>query len=304
MNISNSLIKIIELALDTLIKISGSDIRLHGNRNVPDQPVLYVINHFTRLETILMPYIIIKNMKKYPISLADYSFFSGRMSTFMDMVGAISTTDPNRDTILINALLTDCHPVIIFPEGQIIKDKKIIEKGKYIVYNAGLRRPPHSGAAQIALRTEFIREKLRVFHVRGDDSAIARLATHFGFDPADVDKIINKETYIIPVNITYYPVRARENALSKLANRFVNNISTEFQEEMEVEGPIIMGRVDIDINFGKPMLIKKYITTSSGMSKMLADNNPYLNPEEFKKLVPFRKICIRMRYDYMNAIYG
>ena len=76
MNISNSLIKIIELALDTLIKISGSDIRLHGNRNVPDQPVLYVINHFTRLETILMPYIIIKNIKKYPISLADHSFLA------------------------------------------------------------------------------------------------------------------------------------------------------------------------------------------------------------------------------------
>jgi esterase/lipase/1-acyl-sn-glycerol-3-phosphate acyltransferase len=304
MSISNSLIKIIEVAIDILIKVSGTDMRLHGNRNVPDQPVLYVINHFTRLETILMPYIIIKNIKKYPISLAHHSFFSGGMSTFMDKVGAISTTDPNRDTILINALLTDSHPVIIFPEGQIIKDKKIIEKGKYLVYNAGLRRPPHSGAAQIALRTEFIREKLRVFHVRGDDSSIARLATHFGFDPADVDKIINKETYIVPVNITYYPVRAQENALSKLANRFVNNISTEFQEEMEVEGPIIMGRVDIDINFGKPMLIKKYITTSSGMSKMLADTNPYLNPEEFKKLVPFKKLCVSVRSDYMNAIYG
>jgi len=42
------------------------------------------------------------------------------------------------------------------------------------------------------------------------------------------------------------------------------------------------GRVDIDINFGKPMLIKKYITTSSGMSKMLADNNPYLNRRSLK----------------------
>jgi esterase/lipase/1-acyl-sn-glycerol-3-phosphate acyltransferase len=304
MNISNSLIKTIEVALDTLIKLSGADIRLHGTENVPDQPVLYVINHFTRLETILMPYIIKKSSKKYPVSLAHHSFFSGDMSTFMDKVGAISTTDPNRDKIFINALLNDSHPVIIFPEGQIIKDKKIIEKGKYVVYNAGIRRPPHSGAAQIALRTEFIREKLKAFHASNDDSSIFRIASHFGFDPADVDKIINKETYIVPVNITYYPVRAQENALSKLANRFVNNISTQFQEEMEVEGPIIMGRVDIDINFGKPMLIKKYITANSGMIKMLADNNPYLNPEEFKKLIPFKKLCVSMRYDYMNAIYG
>ena len=99
MSISHSLIKIIEVAIDILIKVSGTDMRLHGNRNVPDQPVLYVINHFTRLETILMPYIIIKNIKKYPISLAHHSFFSGGMSTFMDKVGSISTTDPNRDTI-------------------------------------------------------------------------------------------------------------------------------------------------------------------------------------------------------------
>ncbi len=293
-----------EIALNTLIKVSGTDIRLHGTENVPDQPVLYVINHFTRLETILMPYIIKKISKKYPVSLAHQSFFSDNMKTLMDKVGAISTTDPNRDAILINALLTDCHPVIIFPEGQMIKDKKIIEKGKYIVYNAGLRRPPHLGAAQIALRTQFIREKLRVFRTRGDDSSISRIATHFGFDPADVDKIINKETYIVPVNITYYPVRAQENALSKLANRFVNNISTEFQEEMEVEGPIIIGKVDIDINFGKPMQVNKYITPGTGFNKMLADNNTYLDNEALKKLVPFKKICVSMMYDYMNAIYG
>ena len=199
----------------------------------------------------------------------------------MDKVGAISTADPNRDKILINALLTDSHPVIIFPEGQIIKDKKIIEKGKYIVYNAGIRRPPHSGAAQIALLTQFIREKLRTFHLRGDNSSIARMAAHFGFDPADVEKIINKETYIVPVNITYYPVRAQENDLSKLASRFINNISTRFQEEMEVEGHMIMGKVDIDINFGKPIPVKKYITPSKALNKMLADDNPYLDNDRF-----------------------
>ena len=130
------------------------------------------------------------------------------------------------------------------------------------------------------------------------------LRTHFDFDPADVEKIINKETYIVPVNITYYPVRAQENAFSKLANRFVNNISTEFQEEMEVEGPIIMGKVDIDINFGKPLLIKKYITSNSGMRKMLADNNAYLNKDDLKNFFPFKKVCISLMYDYMNAIYG
>jgi esterase/lipase/1-acyl-sn-glycerol-3-phosphate acyltransferase len=304
MKISNDLINIIEAALDTLIKASGMDLRLHGLENVPDHPVLYVINHFTRIETILMPYIIKKNIKKYPVSLADKSFFSGRMGEFMDNVGAISTADPNRDKIFINALLTDSHPVIIFPEGQIIKDKKIIEKGKYIVYNSGIRRPPHSGAAQIALLTQFIRTKLRTFHLRGDNSSTARMAAHFGFDLTDVENIINKETYIIPVNITYYPVRARENELSKLAARLINNMSPRFQEELEVEGNMILGKVDIDINFGKPIPVKNYITPNKALNKMLADDHPYLDNDNFKKFIPFRKICVNMMADYMNAIYG
>lgn len=303
MNISASLVHLIEVALDTLIKTTGTDIRLHGVENVPAQPVLYVINHFTRMETILMPYVIKKNIKRYPISLAHHSFFSGELGTFMDKVGAVSTNDPNRDRIFINALLTDSYPVIIFPEGQIIKDKKIIEKGKYLVYNAGIRRPPHSGAAQIALRTEFVREKLRKFRSSGDSSAIDRMAAHFGFNSAEINKIISKETYIVPVNITYYPVRAQENILSKLAGRFVKNISTRLQEELEVEGPMVLGKVDIDINFGKPMSARRYIATNRKLSRLSTDNNPYLDAGEFKKINSFKKTCVSMMHDYMNAIY-
>ncbi|HUN55763.1 MAG TPA: alpha/beta fold hydrolase [Smithella sp.] len=304
MTISNDLINIIEAALDALIKASGMDLRLHGLENVPNHPVLYVINHFTRIETILMPYIIKKNIKKFPVSLADKSFFNGRMGEFMDHVGAISTADPNRDKIIINALLRDSHPVIIFPEGQIIKDKKIIEKGKYIVYNSGVRRPPHSGAAQMALLAQFIREKLRTFHLRGDYSSAARMAAHFGFDPADVKKIINKETYIVPVNITYYPVRAQENELSKLVGQFINNISTRYQEELEVEGSMMLGKVDIDINFGQPIPVKNYIASDKTLNMMLADNNPYPDNGNFKNNFAFRKLCVNMTSDYMNAIYA
>ena len=304
MNISASLINLIEVTLDKLIKTTKTDIRLHGVENVPAQPVLYVINHFTRMETILMPYVIKKNIKRYPISLAHHSFFSGELGNFMNKVGAVSTTDPNRDKIFINALLTDSYPVIIFPEGQIIKDKKIIKKGKYLVYNAGIRRPPHSGAAQIALRTVFVREKLRKFRAGGDSSSVDRMAAHFGFDSAETNKIISKETYIVPVNITYYPVRAQENVLSKLAGRFVKNISTLLQEELEVEGPMVLGKVDIDINFGKPMSAKNYIASNKKLSKLLRDDNPYLDAGEFKKIDPFKKTCVRMMHDYMNAIYG
>jgi esterase/lipase/1-acyl-sn-glycerol-3-phosphate acyltransferase len=304
MKIADDLVNIIAVAVDTLIQAAGIDMRLHGMENIPDQPVVYVVNHFTRLETVLMPYIIKKNLKKYPVSLAHESFFTGRMKEFMDNVGAVSTANPDKDKIFINSLLIDKHPVVIFPEGQIIKDKKIIEEGKYLIYNAGIRRPPHSGAARIALLTEFMREKLRIFKARNDKASIARIASRFDFDSADVEKIISKETYIVPVNITYYPVRARENALSRLAGKFFKNISSRIQEELEVEGPIVLGKVDIDINFGRPLSAKSYISSKWKLKRMMTDNNIYINMEAFKKIPAFRTSCIKMMYDYMNAIYS
>ncbi len=304
MKISEDLINIIEWAVDTLIKAAGIDLRLHGMENIPDQPVIYVVNHFTRLETVLMPYILKKYLKKYSVSLAHESFFTGRMKDFMDNVGAVSTADPDKNKIFIKSLLTDKYPVIIFPEGQIIKDKKIIEKGKYLVYNAGIRRPPHSGAARIALLTAFIREKLRILHFRKDNTSIARIASRFDLQTADVEKIIDKETHIVPVNITYFPVRARENALSKLARKYLNNLSTRLLEELEVEGPILLGKVDIDINFGRPIPAKSYIRSKWTLRRMIADHNTYLNTENFKKIPAFRKTCVKLMHDYMNAIYS
>ncbi|HPD57220.1 MAG TPA: alpha/beta fold hydrolase [Smithellaceae bacterium] len=304
MEISNRLVKTIIATLDALIQAAGMDIRVHGQENVPDQPVLYVVNHFTRMETVLMPYIIKKTIKKFPISLADKSFFGGKMGEVMEKLGAISTADPNRDTILINALLTGNNPVIIFPEGQMIKDKKLIEKGKYMVFNTGARRPPHTGAARIALRSQFLREELRLFRQKGDKGSIKQLAAHFGFDAKDVDKILKQETYIVPVNITYYPVRARENVISKVVGRFVKDISERFEEEMQVEGSMLTHGVDIDINFGAAIPMKKYIATSAGLHKMLSDEKLYLQPGELKYAAPFKKLYIAIMYEYMDAIYS
>ncbi|HPH56269.1 MAG TPA: hypothetical protein PLL41_10375, partial [Smithella sp.] len=75
MNISKDLVNFIMFSLDTLIQTAGIDIRLHGLEKVPDQPVVYVINHFTRLETVLMPYLIKKHLHKEAVSLAHESFF-------------------------------------------------------------------------------------------------------------------------------------------------------------------------------------------------------------------------------------
>ena len=95
---------------------------------------------------------------------------------------------------------------------------------------------------------------------------------------ADLGTIIRQDTCIVPVNITYYPVRARDNAINKLVGRFVKDMSARFEEELEVEGTMVMEGVDIDINFGKPISARDYLHSSAQIEAMLADDTRYLSP--------------------------
>ena len=133
MSISNFMIKAAKMTIDAILKASEADIRTHGVENIPASHVLFAVNHFTRMETAFLPALINKYTKQPALSLADSSFFKGKFGVLLEKIGAVSTKHPDRDRILANALLTGKMSVIIFPEGQMIKDKKLIEKGKLLV---------------------------------------------------------------------------------------------------------------------------------------------------------------------------
>ncbi|MCU0848268.1 MAG: alpha/beta fold hydrolase [Spirochaetes bacterium] len=301
MEISNILIKTIGTALDSLFKNSGAKIRVHGAENIPDDPVLYVVNHFTRMETVFIPYLVQRTTGKFPISLAHYSFFGGGLGNLMVKLGAISTRDPERDNLMIKCLLTDENPVVIFPEGQMIKDKKIIEKGKYMVYNVGIRRPPHSGAARTALVSQFYREKIRFLQESGNQNAVQKIMERFGITDSTED-VLNRETYIVPVNITYYPVRARDNSINKIIQKFSKEVSPRLEEELLVEGTMLLEGVDIDVTFGEPILIKKYLFDKGSIRKMISNHDLYLDGE-LSDNSHLTSMSLKLMQRYMECIY-
>jgi esterase/lipase/1-acyl-sn-glycerol-3-phosphate acyltransferase len=247
------------LAIKAIANLSKANISHYGEENIPEGSNIFVINHFTRLETFLMPYVIFR-LTGIPVwSLASFELFKGAFGTYLEKVGAVSTKNPNRDRLIVKTLLTGEANWIIFPEGSMIKNKKIIEKGHFMVSVAGGKHPPHTGAATLGLRAEFYRQRLRELAVE-NSTEVDYLLEQFQIE--DLEPVINGKTHIVPVNLTYYPIRARENILSSLAVHLVDDLPERIIEEIMTEGSMLLSGVDIDIRFGKPIEIKECLQCS------------------------------------------
>lgn len=250
------------LATGSMIRLmqslSRARVIIHNEKHIPGDSIVFVVNHFTRIETLLLPYHIY-NLTALPVwSLADYSFFEGPFSGFLENVGAVSTRNPDRDRLMVKSLLTREANWIIYPEGCMVKHKNnALDRPFFFPSSKGVRPHAHSGAAALALRTEFYRQRLIRLVERGDPEA-ARLQGLFKIN--DLRPVLAGKTWIVPVNITYYPVRARENLLSRLAERYIDNISEQLREEFLTEGTMLFSGVDIDINFGQPIDVRQSLT--------------------------------------------
>ena len=125
-----------------------------------------------------------------------------------------------------------------------------------MITHAGGKHPPHTGAASLALRTEFYRKRLGRMWVEAQDEA-KRLMSFFQID--SIEAVLEKSKHIVPINITYYPIRAYENIVSKLFARLVDDIPERVQEEIMAEGTMLLSGVDADIRFGDPIEVEKFM---------------------------------------------
>lgn len=287
-------------AIKTLSNLSKAKIALHAQEKIPEGSIIFVINHFTRLETFLMPAQIF-SLTKVPVwSLADYELFKGAFGSYLEKVGAVSTKNPDRDLLIVKTLLTGEANWIIFPEGRMVKNKKIIEKGRFMISWAGGKHPPHTGAGTLALRTEFYRQRLRRLSEKKPDEAQYLMDL---FQIKSLDPVLDRSTYIVPVNLTYYPIRAQANILSKLALRLVDDLPERIVEELMTEGSMLISGVDIDIHFGDPIPIGDHLRHASIRKDIeTAARINFDDPIASKSTL--RKEALKLMQRYMTAIYG
>ncbi|MCP4670765.1 MAG: EstA protein, partial [Desulfobacula sp.] len=249
-----------ELSNYTLKSFSGlskANTKISGQDNIPEGAIIFTANHFTRIETIFLPYHIHNITKKQVWSLAAAELFNvGILKGMLSNLGAVSTKDPHRDELILKTLLSGNVHWIVFPEGMMVRNKKVIQKDHFILKDDKAVSRPHTGAAILALRCEFYRERIKRMK-KLDLSEFERLKKEF--DIEDIDKILQQQTYIVPVNITYYPANSRENILSKIAGVMMKEPSKIVMDELMTEGSKLFSNVNINIRFGKPIEIHPYL---------------------------------------------
>jgi len=288
------------LAIKTLAGLSKAKIEIHGKENIPEGSVIFVINHFTRIETLFLPYHI-HQLTRVPVwSLADYQLFEGGLGVFLEKVGAVSTKNPHRDLLIIKSLLTGEAMWIIFPEGRMVKNKKIVEKGRFMISYAGGKHPPHTGAATLALRTEFYRQRLGIMSRKHPEEA-ARLMKLFQID--SLEPVLELQTCIVPVNITYYPLRAHENILSSLAVHLADRIPERAVEEIITEGSMLLSGVDVDIRFGEPIQVKTFMKRPA-IQRDISSKHSIRFDDPIPSKPSMRKVALKIMQRYMSAIYS
>ena len=288
------------LAIKLLSHLSKASIVVHGKENIPAGPTIFVVNHFTRVETFLLPSYIYNLTGKPVLSLATSSLFKGNLEKFLHLVGTVSTADPNRDKVIVKSLLTGEANWIIFPEGNMVKTKKIVDGGKFMIASSHGMHEPHTGAAVLALRAELYRSYI----LKVAENSPERLPKILdGLELSSIDDIQREKITIQPVNLTYYPIRAAENVASVIASKLVKDISENMVEEIMAEGTMLLSGVDLDIRCGKPIEMADYINDQW----MLMDMERYgtsdfsVSAEVKEKM---RKTAYALMQRYMQDIYA
>lgn len=287
--------------LKTFSGFSKAMIKISGKSNIPEGSVIFTANHFTRIETIFLPYHIHNITQKEVWSLAAAELFNvPLLQGFLDNLGAVSTKDPHRDELILKTLLAGDKQWIIFPEGMMVKNKKLIKKDQFSLTDDHVKKRPHTGAAVVALRCEFFRERLRRLKDMGEPE-FERLVQSFEIE--NIDQVLSCETSIVPVNITYYPASPKENILSQIAKIVMKEPSKRVMDELMTEGSMLFSNVDINIRFGPPISIKEYLRDPYLESLLTVKRKIRFDDDISTKQI-FKKFSNDIMERYMSRVYA
>jgi len=303
-----------------LRKVLGINIKLHGDPALLAQGEIFLFNHFARVETFLPHYLIYQETGALCRCIATKSLFKGNeaFKKYLSRVGVIPNDYEGLLPLLVAEIIRG-RKVVIFPEGGMIKDRRVLDdKGKFRIYSnkAQTYRKHHVGAGVLANAVDTFKLAVRTAEKTQDwqriDSWVEMLnlknREHLLF-PA------KRVTRIIPGNITFYPINTGDNFLNKGAELFNSELSQSINEELIVETNLLLKNTDMDMRLGRPICldegrpwwekklqvyIAQNVETTEDFFTLKGLNKPWL-----EKIIRrgIRYSSERLRDIYMEGIY-
>jgi len=241
-----------------LRKLLGVNIKLHHNAGQLQSGQIFLFNHFARFETFIPQYLFYEENGTYCNSVASSEFFSDDdlFASYLRKVGAIPHDHDQLLPLLARQILSG-KKVIIFPEGGMVKDKKVLDdKGNYSIYSRIQDdwRKQHTGAAVLALGVDSFKIAVMQAYSSKQFTRLEKWAQSLGM--VDIEKLITAArtpTQIIPSNITFYPIRVDDNLLRKGVASMSSGLSRRHTEELLIEGNLLFKDTDMDVRLGSPI---------------------------------------------------
>ena len=238
-------------------KMLSVNLKLHAEDQI-QQGDIFLFNHFSRFETFIPQYLIYENTGAYSCAIASAEFFKVDtvLSKYLKNVGVFPHNHKRLFPILAEQIFRG-RKVIIFPEGGMVKDRRVLDKhGHYSIFSrlTGERRKHHTGPAVLAQGIEAFKATIRNAYSRKDYEQLQHWKDELNLDNMEQLLISAlKPTLIIPSNITFYPIRSSENIISKSVELFANGLSLRQTEELLIEGNIMLKDTDMDVRMGTPV---------------------------------------------------
>lgn len=307
--------------LSIVERMLSINIKMHHDEGQLDEGEIFLFNHFARFETFIPQYLIYKETGAYCRSVASAEFFDGddAFSNYLLSVGAVPNDHPRLVPYLAAEVLRG-HKLIIFPEGGMVKDRRVIDAGgQYSIFSrtAMERRRHHTGAAVIALTVDILKKGILKAHAENQQDRLELWSKALKLESVeDLLKAANRPSSIVPANITFYPMRVGDNVLSRGVEMFNRGISRRLTEELLIEGNILFKHTDMDIRLSDALhadeswnwLDRKLITQVINKAENLADLctlGPQASHWAGRRLGKrLRRHSLLLRDRYMHAMYS
>ncbi|MDD1629824.1 MAG: alpha/beta hydrolase [Methylococcaceae bacterium] len=306
--------------IGTVKKMLSVKLKLYADSQV-QQGEIFLFNHFSRFETFIPQFLIFEQTGDYCCAIAAGEFFKEDtvLARYLQNVG-VFPHDHDRLFPLLAAQVLRGRKVIIFPEGGMVKDHRVIDKqGRYSIYSrlTGQRRKQHTGAAVLAQGIEVFKDAIRKAYADKNQAQLLRWKDELQLD--SLDQLLTsalKPTLIIPSNITFYPIRSSENLLLTGVELFADNLSLRQTEELLIEGNIMLKNTDMDIRMGTPIetpkihnwwnrfLLEKVTSKFKTLDDVFSLHTSPKNWQQKYLRAYFKKIANVTRDQYMQEIYA